>query len=654
MENVSDNSLYTREKIRALNLSLSSPKEEARKEELENFRIDSAIKSLEILKTENVGIIADTGTGKTVISFIVILVHKSENKNNRTLFLVPRRSLARQHEKLFHKVEKEGVTQTAVFIGGVKKRRWHDKEKSIIFATPQMFMNDFYRGIADIEYFDEIVIDEFHHSQGNYSYVKIAELAKQYNKKIIGLTASPGDKEEKIEKLKKSSNISKLIRAEVKRPKKLQDVVFAETDETLLLIEQYFFKLFSAVEKRLEQNGIFLTKKREDLGQYSLSGELSILAKNIQYQLLKETELKDIEKTIEKMPKFEEKKWKALMWNVVYRKLKHAYAVCISESYFTFLSYVAKMKVDNTKASQKILASSVFQKIICLAETYKNEHPKILALIENARHLYRLKMRAIIFVGEKVTGEHIKEIMNKKVPISEVAFGGQKNMKKQLEAIEKLKNKELMFLISTSAIEEGLNVPEVDTVVHYSMPMMGISRIQRNGRTARVQTGNIVFIELNHPIDKSLFWITFRAEKNMNEILKKMNMTDSQKEIISESEITPDGKLVLKENFSAIENIYNLEPNKVKILSHTKLLNKKRKRKRCLETLDMFQEKKTLQVIQMNEETKNFPIETKTNCLQQLEKPKEILIKDKKKKQSIFSIICSFFKKIFKFQFFVN
>ena len=79
-------SLDTRDSINKLNLSLSSPKEEARKEEVENFRIDSAVKSLNILKTENVGIIADTGTGKTVISFIDILIHKIENENHRVLF----------------------------------------------------------------------------------------------------------------------------------------------------------------------------------------------------------------------------------------------------------------------------------------------------------------------------------------------------------------------------------------------------------------------------------------------------------------------------------------------------------------------------------------------------------------------------------------
>lgn len=637
-------SLDTRDSINKLNLSLSSPKEETRKEEVENFRIDSAIKSLNILKTENVGIIADTGTGKTVISFIDILIHKIENENHRVLFLVPRRSLAHQHEKLFHKVEREGTTQTAVFIGGVKikDRKWYDKRKKIIFATPQMFMNDVKRGIADIEFFDDIVMDEFHHSRGNYDYVKVAELAEQYHKKIIGLSASPGDTEEKINKLKKSSRISNFIRVEVSTPKKLEDVIFAEPDETLLSIEQQFFKLFSAVEKRLEQNGIFLKRSREDLGQYLLNGTLSILEKTIQYETLREKELKAIGKSIDAISNYEPKKWKALMWYAVYRKLKHAYAVCITESYVTFLTYVEKIKKDKTKASEKILASKVFQDIVSLAEEHKNEHPKVLALIKNARYLYRLKMKTIIFVGEKVTGEYIKGIMNNKIPISEVVFGGQKNVKNQLETIEKLKDGGLMFLVSTSVIEEGLNVPEVDAVVHYSMPMTEIARIQRNGRTARVETGNVVFIVLNHSLDKALYWMTFRGEQNMKNLLKKLENIKETEENISESEVTPDGKLLLGKNVSESEVTSNGKPLVSKSVS-------RKRTKRCPGTLDLFQEKETPKLtILVKEETKNPSIVLGTNCLEQFEKhEKEPVIGTKKEKWSFFSIICSFLKKLF-------
>ncbi|TSD03001.1 MAG: fanconi anemia group M protein [Parcubacteria group bacterium Athens0714_16] len=634
MENKDNNSLNVREKIDMLSLSLSSPKERNRKKELENFRIDSAVKSLEVLKTENVGIIADTGTGKTPISFINILVRKIENKNYRVLFLVPRRSLAYQHEKLFHKVEWDGSTQTAIFIGGVKikDRKWYDKRKQIIFATPQMFMNDVRRGIADIEFFDDIVMDEFHHAQGNYDYVKIAELAEQYHKKIIGLSASPGDTEEKINKLKKSSHISNFIRVDVSTPKKIENVVFAEPDEILISIEQHFFKLFSAVEKRLEQNGIFLKRRREDLGQYLLNGTLSVLEKTLQYTTLKEKELKVIGKSIDIISDYEPRKWKALMWHAVYRKLKHAYTVCLMESYVTFLVYVEKLKKDETKASEKILASKVFQDIVSLAEKHKNEPPKILALIKNARHLYRLKMKTIIFIGEKVTGEYIKEIMNKKIPISDVIFGGQK-IQRQFETIEKLKNEELMFLISTSVIDEGIDVSEVDAVVNYSIPTTTISRIQRGGRTARIETGNVIFILLNHVIDRALYWMTFRGEQNMKNLLKKM---ENCEESISQSAVTPDGKLLLgkdifkngivsNEKLLTKRKIYPVKSCETGILPKAKLFNRAR---RCPGTLDLFQEKEiskpvisvkeeikeNIAEILVVEEIKSFLTTPETNC----------------------------------------
>jgi len=513
-----------------LGLSISSPGEEKRKKEIENFRINSAAEVIKVLRTENIGFIADTGTGKTIIAFIVSLVDiLLSNKNYRVLFLVPRRGLAHQHKKLFYKVYKNETIQTEVFIGGVKRREWGNKEISIIFATPQMFMNDVDRGLASVEYFDLIVVDEFHRASGKYKYVDITKLAEKFNKKILGLSASPGGTKEKIDSLKKNSSIPKFIRAKVETPRKLEDTIFAGLDETLIDIEQSFFKLFSAVEKKLEENGIILKKEKKELSQYLLGDMLSILEKVQQYKPITEKELKMIEESINAMSKFGRGKWDALIWYTVYRKLKHAYAICLTESYFTFLTYVEKLKKDKTKASKRIIASSTFQKIISSAEKHRDEHPKILALIKNARHLYRLKMKTIIFIGERITGEYIKGIMNKKIEISEVVFGGQKNTKKQFEAIEKLKNGELMFLISTSVIEEGLNVPEVNAVVHYSMPINEISRIQRSGRTARIDTGNVVFIVLNHPIDKALYWMTFRGEKNMVNFLEKIENPELEK-----------------------------------------------------------------------------------------------------------------------------
>ena len=66
-----------------------------------------------------------------------------------------------------------------------------------------MFMNDVKRGIADIEFFDDIVMDEFHHSRGNYDYVKVAELAEQYHKKLLDFLLLLGTQKKKSTNLKK-------------------------------------------------------------------------------------------------------------------------------------------------------------------------------------------------------------------------------------------------------------------------------------------------------------------------------------------------------------------------------------------------------------------------------------------------------------------
>jgi|GEM_PF-654770 len=494
--------------------------------EKEKFWRDSAEKLIGSLERgENTGIIAETTSGKTIISLIAAAAY-IETKGYRVLFLVPSRGLAYQHETLLKNIGSELQISTKVLIGGIKGRMWNDPSISIIFATPQMFMRDCKRGTANIENFNIVVLDEFHKTVGKYDYVKIAKNAEESGVKIIGLSAFPGAKEEKITKLKKSAHITKLLRAKRETPKKIEEVAIAEMDETLRCIEEKFIKLFRAVEKEIISLGFSLrTKPREK--QFSLSlGKIITLPA---YQVLLENELDFLFSKIENAPQNSKEKWKCMTLYAIYRKLKHAYKVCLTESYHTFIMYVEGLEKDDSKAAKRILKSPVFKEILFLANRERENHPKVSELLKIARLLHKSGTRGVIFVAEKTTGEYLKSLFNKKEQLTEVVFGGNgKSEKKLAEAIEKLKRKKLFFLIATSVIEEGLNVPEIGVVVHYSMPITEISRIQRSGRTARTTTGNVVFIMLNHQIDKSRYWKTFWGEKRMKEIMEEMEEKETR------------------------------------------------------------------------------------------------------------------------------
>ena len=492
-------------------LLLSLEESERGKEPFWKENAKKTIISLE--KGQNAGVIAETATGKTIIALLIsaayILV-----ENYRVLFLAPRRILVHQHQALLNSIGSSLNITTKVIIWGVKNREWKDNKDSIIFATPQMFLSDAKKGLVSVEDFNLIIFDEFHRAVGKYSYVKIAGLGKASNKKIIGLSASPGHTDEKIELLKKESGIQTLIQAKREMPKKLEDLILVEPDKIILDIEEKFLLLLGEIEKEMKLCGA------ETRGE----GTTSFSSLNQAYPI-PESFLKKMYSYAESLNLECSERWDLLSLLAAYRKLKYAYKVCLTESYETFLQYARKLETeDKTKAARRIFFSPIFSEIVEMSSEFKDKHPKVLAFLENARWLFRYGMRGIVFVGEKTTGIYLKDILNRRIPLAETIFGGRgkKDVKLQQESIEKLKKKELFFLVATSVIEEGLNVPEIDVVVHYSSPVTEISKIQRSGRTARTKTGNVIYIVLNHRIDKMRYWKTLRREKQMKKLLNGM------------------------------------------------------------------------------------------------------------------------------------
>jgi len=85
-------------------------------------------------------------------------------------------------------------------------------------------------------------------------------------------------------------------------------------------------------------------------------------------------------------------------------------------------------------------------------------------------------------------------------------------------------NGTLNFAVSTSVVKEGLNIPEMDVVVHYSLSKTGIELIQGNGRIGRTYPGKIYFIVLDHFLDRSMYWSTKRQVQTMNRIVGSKNI----------------------------------------------------------------------------------------------------------------------------------
>lgn len=112
--------------------------------------------------------------------------------------------------------------------------------------------------------------------------------------------------------------------------------------------------------------------------------------------------------------------------------------------------------------------------------------------------------RAIVFSQLRSSVEAIVEVLRTQGGglIKPSIFVGQatskrsgskgQNQKEQQEVVARLKAGTTNVLVATCIAEEGLDVGEVDLIVHYDVVTSSTRNVQRNGRTGRHRPGRVV------------------------------------------------------------------------------------------------------------------------------------------------------------------
>lgn len=129
-------------------------------------------------------VVAATGVGKTVVSAFDYKNFKSQNKGkvNRLLFIAHREDILSQSLKTFRTILRDRN------FGGLYSGNFTPNNIDHVFMTIQTFNSKKFDECLDKEFYDFIIIDEFHHASAP-SYQKILEHFKP--KVLLGLTATP-------------------------------------------------------------------------------------------------------------------------------------------------------------------------------------------------------------------------------------------------------------------------------------------------------------------------------------------------------------------------------------------------------------------------------------------------------------------------------
>jgi len=103
---------------------------------------------------------------------------------------------------------------------------------------------------------------------------------------------------------------------------------------------------------------------------------------------------------------------------------------------------------------------------------------------------------ALVFCNHREAAERISDLLSEKGIISTYYHGGMDQDERE-RALIQFRNGTIDYLITTDLAARGLDIPEMNHVVHYHLPSKGDEFIHRNGRTARMRASGTAYILLH-------------------------------------------------------------------------------------------------------------------------------------------------------------
>jgi len=476
-------------------------------------------------KNKNCLVILPTGIGKTLIALMLSIHTQRKYPGTKTLFLAPTRPLAEQHLKYFKKQLPDLFGELTLFTGKInsekRKKLWQTSD--IIFSTPQCVSNDIKNKLYNLNEVSLLIEDECHRCLKNYAYTYVAKKYKeQSNGQILGLTASPGTDKETIKQI--ASNLQ--IETIELRTRDSEDVKEYLQELKFQTINLEFPKEFLEMDIILKE---LRDKKIQELKNRKL------LYKNPNKITLLETQKKIMKSITSGNKNFNLLSGASACAQAL--KISHLIELLETQTLYTSLNYIKSIfkqaESNQSKAVKQLIKKPEFNQVyIKINEliSKKTEHPKLIKLKQIIQDLIKNpKLKVIVFSQYRDSVIKICKELNSIEGINAKVFIGQtkKNesglsQKEQQEIIEEFKQGKINIICSTSIGEEGLDIPEVNSVIFYEPIPSAIRSIQRRGRTARLMKGQLIILVTKKTLDETFYYASIGKEKRMHKAIKSI------------------------------------------------------------------------------------------------------------------------------------
>lgn len=467
---------------------------------------------------KNCLVVLPTGLGKTIVALMLCVYVLKKSKDYKVLFLAPTKPLVEQHRKTFKSFIDEESTGELLTVSGEispKARKELYKNAKIIFATPQTIENDLLTRRLVLDDTCLIIFDECHRGVGEYAYTFISKTYYKQNSegKVLGLTASPGSKKDKILEVCSNLRLNELVHydessAEVKPYVK---------EKKIKKIELTLPRELDKIKTKLE---LTLRKRLIDLKRKGLINTIDVNKINKRMFLVIQSKLQGKLRT-EKGPDVYENL--SLTAEVI--KLLYALEVLQTQGVKPLIYYFQKMKKKlRVKANRSLFGDADFREAVREAFDIEDdvEHPKFEKIKDIILDNLVTGAKFIVFTHYRNTGkrivEYLKEESKKVKPVLFIGQSGKEGLtqKQQLELVEKFDKGFYNVLVATSVAEEGLHIPSVDYAIFFEPVPSGLRMIQRRGRVGRTKIGKVMVMYTKGCIDEKYLYVSRAKEKRMN------------------------------------------------------------------------------------------------------------------------------------------
>ncbi len=506
----------------------------------------------ETAKNANTLVILPTGLGKTLISILLSIERLKTNPASKILMLAPTKPLVDQHFNTFKSQLPELFADIQLLTGSIpqKKRQSIFAQADIIFATPQTIANDLKNSLYDLNNCSLLVIDECHRTVKNYDYTTVLNYYKQQsqNPHILGLTASPGSDPNKIKEICQHLNIEEIeVRSRSSEDVKpyLQRLEFQKVE---VPFPQEFIEIKTLLKRIYDEK---IDKLKSSNVLFGPVTKISLL--QLQSKLSQRIQQKDFTAI------------HAISTTAQAIKISHALELLETQTLSGLNQYlqsiIQQSKQKKSRAVQFLAKSPEFNAALISLQnllTKQIEHPKIeeLATILEEEIKNNPKARTMVFCQFRDTAVTIANRLAKIPEIKAQIFVGQAkrlnsgtvtglSQKEQKVIIEEFKSGRINSLICTSIGEEGLDIPEVSAVIFYEPIPSAIRRIQRAGRTARLQPGKLIILITKDTRDIAFHYASSAKERKMYKIIEAV------KQELKQQKQTPPSKTL--NNFNQIK-----------------------------------------------------------------------------------------------------